>query len=117
MPLWPPQLDDLKAEIGRPRTDTVDDPQLQLDLDAAAAYVERERYGDFNFSGADITLPAVSNDVFLGTLRLAFRWWNRRRSPEGVIDLGDVGMVTRVARIDSDVERMLGIGSYRRPMI
>ena len=118
MSLWPPQLDDLKAEIGRSRSDTADDPQLQIDLDAAVAYVERELYGDFNFAGSPTsTLPAVSGDVFLGTLRLAFRWWNRRRSPEGVIDLGDVGMVTRVARIDSDVERMLGIGSYRRPMV
>ena len=115
--LWPPQLDDLKAEIGRSRNDTVDDPQLQLDLDAAVAYVERELYGDFDFTGTSATLPAPTGDVFLGTLRLAFRWWNRRRSPEGVIDLGDVGMVTRVARIDSDVERMLGIGSYRRPMV
>jgi hypothetical protein len=114
---WPPQLDDLKAEIGRPRNDTADDPQLQIDLDAAVAYVERERFGDFNFAGSALSLLPAPTDVFLGTLRLAFRWWNRRRSPEGVIDLGDVGMVTRVARVDSDVERMLGIGSYRLPMI
>ena len=115
--LWPPQLDDLKAELNRPRTDTVDDPQLQVDLDGAVAYVERELSGDFNFSGTVTTLPAPPADVFLGTLRLAIRWWNRRRSPEGVIDPGELGQIMRVARIDSDLERMLGIGMYRRPMV
>lgn len=115
--LWPPQLDDLKAELGRARADTADDPQLQLDLDAAVAYVESERFGDFNFTGASgSTLPAVSADVFRGTLALAIRWWHRRRSPEGVIDLGDMG-VSRITRVDADLERQLGIGSFRRPMV
>ena len=115
--LWPPQLDDLKAELNRSRSDTIDDAQLQIDLDAAVAYVEAERFGDFNFAGTTTsTLPAVDAAVFYGTLRLAVRWWHRRRSPEGVVDLGEFG-TSRVARVDSDLERQLGIGAYRRPMV
>jgi len=117
---WPPQLDDLKAELGRARTDTADEPQLQLVLDASVAEVERERFGDLNFSnsttGADSLLPAPSADVVLGTLRMAIRLWHRRRSPEGFVDLGEFGH-SRVPRWDADIDRLLGIGEFRRPMV
>jgi hypothetical protein len=118
--LWPPQLDDLKAELNRPRTDTADDAQLQSTLDAAVATVERERYGDLNFvgatTGATALLPVPSADVVTGTLRLAVRWWHRKRSPEGFVDLGEFGH-SRVPRFDTDIDRLLGVGSYRIPMV
>lgn len=117
---WPPQLDDLKAELGRQRSDSADDAQLQLTLDGAVAFVERERFGDLNFSnattGVDSLLPSPSPDVVLGTLREAIRLWHRRRSPEGFIDLGEFGH-SRVPRWDADIDRLLGIGEFRRPMV
>lgn len=118
---WPPQVEDLKADLNVERADTRDDAELQTVLDAAVALVERERVGDLNFagatSGADALLPAPGADVVKGTLRLAVRWWNRRRSPDGLIDSGGEFGSSRVPRFDSDIERMLAIGPYRIPMV
>lgn len=118
--LWPPQLDDVKADLGRDRTDTRDDAVLQVELDAAVAFVEQQRRGDFNFAGAttgdDAALPAPTASVVLGTVRLAIRWHTLRRSPDGLIDAGDLGQV-RVPRIGADIEAQLGIGNYREPMV
>ena len=117
--MWPPQLQDLKTDLGVP--DNRDDVTLAEDLDAAVATVERELWGDFNFDGtmvdeAGLPLPIPPPDVVLGTLRLAGRWHNRRRSPDGVIDMGELG-TARIPSFDPDIERMLGVGRYRRPMV
>lgn len=119
--LWPPQVEDLKADLGWEPSKTDDDANLQTVLDAAVATVERELYGDFNFAGAtigvDALLPDVSADVVMGTLRLARRWHDRRRSPAGLIDTGGEFGSVRIPRLDSDIEQMLGIGWHRRPMV
>jgi uncharacterized protein YjiS (DUF1127 family) len=121
--LWPPQVDDLKADLGLARSDTRDDANLQMVLDAAVATVEEELYGDFNFSGAEVDefgvlLPPVPPNVVMGTIRLARRWHERRRSPDGLIDTGggEFGPI-RIPRGDADIQWMLGVGNFRRPMV
>lgn len=118
--LWPPQLDDLKAEMRIDRSETADDANLQVALDAAVEYVEVKRAGDFNFTGATTgalaLLPTPGTKIVLGTLRLAVREHTLRRSPDGMIDNGEFGRVA-VPRAMADIELLLGIGVYRTPMV
>lgn len=112
---WPPQLPDFKDDLGV--TDDRDDAMLASTLAAAIAYVEGARAGDFNFTADPLSLlPTPGRDLELGTIRLAGRWHNRRRSPDGLIDMGELG-TTRVPSVDPDVERLLGIGRFRAPMV
>lgn len=112
---WPPQLPDVKDDLGV--TDTRDDVALASVLVTAVAYVEEARAGEFNFAAdPDSLLPAPGPALVLGTVRLAGRWFNRRRSPDGLIDMGELG-TTRVPSVDPDIERMLGIGRWRAPMV
>ena len=122
---WPPQLADLKHDLKI--KDSRDDAHLQSQLDAAIEYVEDRRAGDFDFSGGPpevdtdlsdfvVPLPVPGHRICLGAIRLAGRWYNRLKSPDGLVDLGDAGS-TRIPSIDADIEQMLGIGRYRKPMI
>lgn len=118
---WPPQLDDLKAELRIERTDTRDDANLQVVLDAAVDYVEEHRAGDFAFLGTevdadDVALPVPPQRIHLGTVRLAVRWHTLRRSPDGLVDAGEFGTV-RVPNVPADIERLLGLGNFRRPLV
>lgn len=118
---WPPQLDDVKAELGKSREDTNSDANLQVVLDAAVDYVEAHRAGDFNFTGTDkdadgILLPDPPHRIRLGTIRLAVRWHALRRSPDGLVDAGEFGTV-RVPSVPADIERLLGVGAWRRPLV
>jgi hypothetical protein len=93
-----------------------DDDRLQLVLDAALAFASRVR-ADLNWaeeSGSD--LPDPSDDHWLGVLRLAGRWHQRRQTPDGIVQTNDQGS-WRVPSVDPDVERLLGIGRYRGPVI
>lgn len=117
--LWPPQLDDLKADLKRPRADTENDAQLQVILDAAIASVEKELAGTYNFrsaSVAELLLPAPPANVILGTIRYAIRWNNRSNSPDGLVDMGELGSA-RIPSFDPDIEQLLGIRRYRPPMV
>lgn len=114
---WPPLLQDLKDDVGV--TDSRDDDALSTALASAVAYVEGDqgRAGDFNFAADPLSLlPAPGPDLVLGTVRLAWRWHNRRRSPDGLIDMGELG-TARVPSVDPDVERLLGIGRFRGPLV
>lgn len=114
--MWPPTLAELKLDMKIPDDDTRDDDRLRQVLDAAVVFVERVRPG-FNYqaeSGSD--LPDVPDDLRLGTLRLAGRWHTRRRSPDALIEMGELG-ASRVPGVDPDIERLLGIGRYRAPVI
>jgi hypothetical protein len=124
--VWPPQLDDLKHEMKI--TETRFDSQLQASLDAAIAEVVDARAGDFDFSGGppltdlDLTddlvpLPVPDHKICLGTIRLAWRWHTRTKSPDGLVDLGNDLGSARVPSVDPDIERQLGIGRYRGPMV
>lgn len=111
---WPPDLAALKVDAGVP--DDRDDARLQQVLDAAVGLVERVR-PTFNYAGdLDSELPAPTEDLALGTLRLAGRWHTRRRSPDGLVAAGEFG-TSRVPAFDADIERLLGIGRYAGPVI
>lgn len=114
MATWPPTLADLKTDlINQDPDDDRDDAKLDLDLSAAVAFVERVRGEDFNLTGeSDSELPEATDDLVLGTLRMAGRWGNRRRSPDGLVSLGaDLGS-GRIPSFDPDIERLLGVGRY-----
>ena len=118
--MWPPTLDEVQVDL-RSRGDTeefaVDEEQLQQVLNAAVAFVERVHAGAFNFddeSGAD--LPDVPDDIRLGTIRLARRWHERRRSPDGLVDMGELGS-SRIPSFDPDIERLLRIGRFAPPVV
>jgi hypothetical protein len=80
-----------------------DDQALQRTLDAAMSWVQNHRT-DIDYHGA-WTVPA---EVRLGTVRLAARWFVRRVSPDGLVNLGDLGTGT-VMRTDPDIYMQLGI--------
>jgi hypothetical protein len=126
MLVWPPQLGDLKHEMRL--TESRDDARLQVVLDAAIDRVSELRAGDFDFSGGppavdlDLTdevyvLPVPDHRLCLGTIRLAWRWYTRSKSPDGLVDLGNDLGSARVPSIDPDIEQMLSVGRYRRPMV
>lgn len=114
---WPPTLPELKVAMNRDLDDTRDDERLQEDLDAAVAFVERVRSGDFNFTADPLsTLPDPTPDLVLGTKRLAARWHARLRSQDGTVDMGELGL-TRVAGSDPDINRLLRIGRHQKARV
>ncbi|WP_435589803.1 hypothetical protein [Micromonospora aurantiaca (nom. illeg.)] len=115
---WPPSLEQLTTDMrartvaGQPPPELGDTAQLQQVLDAAVAYVQRVKDGEVNFAGDPLSpLPEPGADLVLGTLRLAGRWHTRRRSPDALIDMGQLG-AARVPSIDADIQQLLGIGRY-----
>lgn len=127
---WPPTLVELKDELsstpgtpGVPVGDTRDDTKLQRYLDAAVSFVERVR-PQFNYTAdpvfvtdADtelqVEVPEPTPDIVLGTLRLAIRWNTRRRSPDGLVAMAEQA-TARIPSFDPDIDRLLGIGRYRK---
>lgn len=114
---WPPKVNDLKDDLGIAPGDTRDDARLAVQLTAAIAHVRVLRAGSFNFDDDPwISLPAPGPDLALGAVRLAGRWHTRRRSPDGLVSMGELGN-SSVPSLDSDIERLLGVGRYREPMV
>lgn len=119
---WPPTVEELLNDIKQDHGGFVSAPsaeeraRLQRCLDAATVFVERVRpqfdYG--HESGS--TLPAPTPDLHLGTLRLAWRWHIRRRSPDALIEMSELG-ASRVPSFDPDVERLLRIGRHALPAV
>jgi hypothetical protein len=110
-------LADLKTEMGIEPDDTRDDAQLQTVLDAAVTFVERVRHGQFDFDGDPLSdLPAPTADLTLGTLMLARRWHTRRRSPDGLVQMAELGSA-RVSSFDPDIDRLLRLGRHARPVV
>lgn len=111
---WPPTVQDVKTDANI--TTDVDDDRLGLVLDAAVAYVQRVR-PKFNYD-ADPTLsdclPDPTDDLWLGTVRLAKRWHDRRRAAAGQIFAGEGGGSDTVPYVDPDIERMLGTGKFAK---
>ena len=115
--MWPPTLDELKQDRSIPLHDQRDDERLSQVLDAAVAFVQRIHAGRYNFddeSGA--TVPDVPDDVRLGTLRLAGRWHIRRRSPDALVQMAEMGS-SRVPSFDPDIDRLLRIGRFGLPVV
>jgi hypothetical protein len=119
MSTWPPVLSELKLDMKIDPTDIRDDGRLQQTLDAAVAFVERVRpvYQYDLLDAAQFGLPAPTDDVRLGTLRLAGRWHVRRRSQDGMIFVSQELGSARVPSFDADIERLLGIGRFAKPVI
>lgn len=119
MATWPPTLAILKQDAEIEDTDTRDDVRLQQVLDAAVSFVERVRPA-FNYTADPMLDPLVypdpTADLELGAVRLAFRWHTRRRSPDALVAMGELGSA-RVPSFDPDIERLLAIGRYRGPVI
>jgi hypothetical protein len=114
MSTWPPLLADLQTDRGV--TVGSDDTALSTDLASAVAFVQRVR-PTFNYDSDPLSCrPAPTADVWAGTLALAWRWFTRRRSPDGLIDMGELGQ-GRVPTVDRDIERLLGIGPFKAPVI
>ncbi|MDN5929484.1 MAG: phage gp6-like head-tail connector protein [Pseudonocardia sp.] len=112
---WPPDLTALKLDMRI--TDERDDAPLQLVLDAAVAWVAERRRSSFNFDGdLGSALPDPTASIELGTLRLAARWHARRRSPDALIEVAEFG-ASRIPAFDIDIERLLGIGRYRKSVV
>ncbi len=117
MSTWPPVLADLKTELKIDADDTREDVRLATDLAAAIAWVESKvtRYRYHIVQGEtdedELAKPAPTDDTWLGTLRMAARWGDRRRSKDGMIQMGELGS-TRVTSYDNDIDRMLGIGRF-----
>jgi hypothetical protein len=111
---WPPTLADYKAD--QKVTDDDYDVMHQQNLDAAIAVVERLHEGTFNFDADPLSdLPEPGTDIYLGTIRLAGHWYKRRDTPQGLMQMNDLG-VLRVASFDPDIERLLRIGRFRKGM-
>ena len=117
---WPPTLADLKTEMAIATTDTRADANLTTALNAAIDFVERVRGGAFQFDPNDpaqFSLTPPTGDITLGTLRLARRWHERRRSPDGMVSIApDMGS-NRVPSFDADIDRLLGIGRHRGSVV
>lgn len=110
---WPPAVSDVRADAGITDStlDSDDLAALATRLSAVIAFVQRVR-PDFNY-GYDPTscFPDPGDDLWEGAIMLTVRMFTRRRSPDGLADMGDLG-VGRVPSSDPDIERMLGVGRW-----
>lgn len=114
---WPPTLAELKDDLGIDPGDVGDDARLSTVLVAAIVHVTDLLAGSFNFKNdPSSTLPSPGANIALGAVRLAGRWHNRRRSPDGLVNMGELGN-SSVPALDVDIERLLGVGRYREPLI
>jgi hypothetical protein len=102
----------VKAALGRSIAGGTDQ-DLEDARKAAATFVERRRPDLVWLDATDQDVPA---DVWLGAVLLTNRLLARRGSPQGVAELGEFGPA-HVARTDPDVERLLGIGRYGKPVV
>lgn len=117
---WPPDIGELKLDLRSrgedPAALDTDDARLQPLLNAAVSFVQRVR-PRFNYDGdLGSDLPDPTADLRLGTLRLAGRWHTRRRSPDGLVEMGELG-AGRVPSFDPDIERLLRIGRHALPVV
>jgi hypothetical protein len=102
--------------MGIDADDDRDDEKLTQVLAAAISFVERVR-PCFNYKGdLGSDLPAPTDDLVLGTIRLAGRWHIRRRSPDALVDMGELGS-GRIPSFDPDIERLLRIGRHALPAV
>jgi hypothetical protein len=111
---WPPTLTDLRLDRGLAESEIREDHQLQQVLNTAVAFVERVR-PEFNYTADPLSeLPEPTADLVLGTVRLAGRWHDRRRAPNGQTAMAELGR-TSVPSVDPDISRLLRIGRFSPP--
>lgn len=111
MHTWPPTVADVQTDIGI-GTD-IDEAVLTNELAAAVAWVQGKRKR-FNYDNDPLCdFPAPTDDIWLGTVRLAKRWHDRRRAGAGSIYGGD-GATDTVPYVDPDIAQLLGIGKWAK---
>jgi hypothetical protein len=109
---WPPTLDVLKTDAGIPLDDERDDDKLTQTLEAAIVLIERVHSGRYDFAGeSGSPLPGPDAAMILGTCRMAARWNTRRRSPDALVSMGEMG-AGRVPSFDVDIDRMCRLGRF-----
>ena len=106
--VWPPTLADLRDDLDLEQVDTRDDDALSERLAAAVAFVE-----DVHGAGSPFLESARAR---LGTLMLARRWYARRNTPDGLLNMAELG-AARIPSVDPDVDRLLKLGRYRGPVV
>lgn len=74
---------------------------------AAVTWVEKTARPDIDWAVTPFTIPA---DVHLGAIMLAWRWYQRRASPLGVVT-APTGDPVEILRNDPDISRLLGVAS------
>jgi hypothetical protein len=105
--------EDVATTLGRnlTRTDTGD---LAMAVEAAAAWVQDHRR---DLVWLDAAKEDVPTPVWLGTVLLVNRLLARFGSPQGVAEFSGEFGPAAILRSDPDVEKLLGIGRYGRPVI
>lgn len=78
---------------------------LQSAAAAAETWVEGTARPDLAWSAPEFSVPA---DVKLGAMLLAWRWYQRRASPLGVV-IAPSGDPVEILRNDPDIARLLGV--------
>lgn len=81
---------------------------------AAAAWVEDQRR---DLVWLDAAMADVPPQVWLGAVLLTNRLLARRGSPQGVAEFSGEFGPAAILRTDPDVEKLLGLGRYGRPVI
>jgi len=110
--VWPPTLAELKIDKGIAADDTRDDDALDRMLAASISFVRRIHVGRYNFEPDESSELSVPDEAMtLGAIRLAIRWQTRKRSPDALVSMGELG-AGRVPSFDVDIDRMLRIGRF-----
>lgn len=102
----------VKAALGRGMVEGT--PQdLEDARRAAAAWVEDHRRDLVWLDALEGDVPPT---VWMGAVLLTNHILSRHGSPQGLAEFGEFGPAA-IVRSDPDVERLLGIGRYGRPVI
>jgi hypothetical protein len=115
---WLP-VDDVRTQVGATE-DTPQAAQAERARLAAAAYVERVRPDLLSVvitaeqPDGVVTFDA-SPDVIEGAVLYAARLYARKGSPSGLASFGEFGPAA-LPRLDADIERLLGVGRYGKPV-
>lgn len=112
--VWPPSIADLRLDMQRDGQVDVSDQALEQVLSAAIDYVQDVKRGRINFGTGEESESELADPEYryiLGTLRYAERLHQRRMSPDGLLNMGEMGSA-RVGSGDLDVDRLLRIGRF-----
>lgn len=119
-PVTWPTLDELQVWVqsttyqGAAGGDTTHVELLQLALDVAVSRIAQrtgnyvrpvDANGDVDPTGAPVE---ILPELKLAAIMQAFKWYERRSSPNGVLGATEFGGVIRAKSLDPDVEAMIG---------
>lgn len=111
----PATLPGVKAQLGIPTDDQVDDARLTDIVNALNPLIRSWPCSED--AAAPDTLEADREwppNVTLGADMLAGRYFRRKDNPDGLMVMGD-GAVAYLRRTDPDIAMLLGLGGAARP--